>query len=31
MDGSVYIGEFEDNVPQGRGTFEYVNKDKYEG
>ena len=30
-DGSVYAGEFLNELPHGVGDFEYVNKDKYIG
>ena len=30
-DGSVYVGEFSNNIPHGIGELEYVNKDKYKG
>lgn len=30
-DGSVYEGQFEQDYPNGQGTFQYVNKDRYVG
>lgn len=30
-DGSVYSGEFYDDIPHGSGQIEYVNKDTYKG
>ena len=30
-DGSVYQGRFINNLPEGLGYLEYVNKDKYKG
>ena len=28
-DGSAYSGQFQKDLPNGTGTFEYLNKDKY--
>ena len=31
LDGSIYTGSFENNIPHGQGTFTYVNGDQFVG